>query len=323
MMNYFCSVMAMAGLECETPVSYEVQQAFVQHMSEFGLSYGTTEEFQYRLGIYAKKDAFIQETNANQDSFTVGHNKFSTWSDSEYKKLLGYKGKKANNTKNVKILPTANLADSVDWRTKGAVNAVKDQGQWCRSGWAFSAICAMEGAHFLKTGELLSLAEQQIVDCDFTSNGCNGGWQSHAFRYAESHPVELESAYPYTARDGTCVASASKGKVDATGYTNVKVNSVDQLKAAIAQAPTSVTIEADTMVFQMYTGGVLDSTYCGTNLDHAVTAVGYGTESGKEYYLVRNSWGSSWGEEGYIKIAAVDGQGICGIQEDSLYPSTD
>ena len=135
--------------------------------------------------------------------------------------------------------------------------------------------------------------------------------------------MELESDYPYTARQGTCKQASAKGRVDVSTYTNVQAKSIPQLKAAIAKQPVSVTIEADKTVFQMYKSGVLDDASCGTSLDHAVAAVGYGTESGKGYYLVRNSWGASWGDKGYIKIAEESGAGICGIQLESLYPSTD
>jgi len=141
--------------------------------------------------------------------------------------------------------------------------------------------------------------------------------------YAEKQAQDLENDYKYTARDGSCKASSYKGQVDVKTYATVKAGSVEALKAAIAQAPVAVTVEADRTVFQSYRSGVLDSTACGTSLDHAITAVGYGTENGKEYYLVRNSWGASWGDKGYIKIAAVEGKGICGIQQVSLYPSTD
>lgn len=135
---------------------------------------------------------------------------------------------------------------------------------------------------------------------------------------------ELESAYPYKGVDGTCKASKTKAKTFVKSYNNVKAYSADQLKAAIAQGPVSVTIEADRSVFQMYTGGVLNTAACGTSLDHAVAAVGYGVENGVEYYLVRNSWGTSWGVDGYIKIATQSsGSGICGIQQVSLYPVTD
>ena len=141
--------------------------------------------------------------------------------------------------------------------------------------------------------------------------------------YIKTHGQELETAYPYTAVTGTCKYSAASGKVNVNTIANVTPSSVAQLKAAIAQGPTSVTVEADTAVFQQYTGGILNSKACGTNLDHAITAVGYGTDAtAGDYYIVRNSWGASWGAKGYINIAAVDGVGICGIQQISVWPTT-
>lgn len=262
----------------------------------------------------------MQEINSSQTSFTVGHNHLSTLTAFEYKRLLGAKVTPLEK-RTEKVLNVTNLAAEVNWVTAGAVNAVKNQGQ-CGSCWAFSAVCAIEGAHFIKTGTLLSLAEQQMVDCDTVSYGCNGGWQYAGFEYAEANAEDFEKDYAYKAMDGSCKSSSYTGQVNVESYDNVKANSVAQLKAAVALAPTSVTIEADTLVFQQYTGGVLNSKSCGTNLDHAVTAVGYGTESGQDYFLVRNSWGASWGEAGYIKIAAVEGPGICGIQMQSLYPAT-
>jgi C1A family cysteine protease len=140
--------------------------------------------------------------------------------------------------------------------------------------------------------------------------------------YLESNTQELEADYQYTAKDGTCETDAAKGKVLVTQIHEVEAKSIDQLKAAIAQGPVSVTIEADQTVFQMYKNGIFDSVACGTELDHAVTAVGYGSEDGKDFYIVRNSWGATWGEQGYIRIAAVEGEGICGIQQVSLWAST-
>ena len=290
-------------------------------MSEYGISYGTQEEFEFRLNLFAKKDAEIKEINAREENFTVGHNFMSTWTDAEYKKLLGYAGQNLEGQPNEFYLEPTN-AVSKDWRTEGAVNAVKNQAQ-CGSCWAFSATCAAEGAHFIKTGELLSLSEQQLVSCSKIDLGCNGGLQSRAFFYLEHHLQELESDYPYTSgtgQSGSCKYDKTKGKVGIKTYTNVPANSVEQLKAAIDKQPVAVTIEADKTVFQQYTSGILDSELCGTNLDHAVAAVGYGTENGQDYYIVRNSWGTSWGDQGYIKIAAVEGKGICGIQMQSLYP---
>jgi len=140
----------------------------------------------------------------------------------------------------------------------------------------------MEGHHQIKTGSLLSLSEQQLVDCSgsFGNAGCNGGEMTAAFQYAESNGMELESVYPYTGVDGTCKYDSSKGKVEVTTFANVQADSVDQLLAAIALGPVSVAIEADTMAFQFYSGGVFNNAKCGTNLDHGVAAVGYGTDNG-------------------------------------------
>jgi C1A family cysteine protease len=315
------NILRIFGYNMVSQEELELQQTFVQHMSTYGISYGTEEEFNFRMSLFAKKDAEINEINATEENFTVGHNFMSTWTDAEYKKILGYAGQHQEGEANEKYLEPVN-ATSKDWRADGAVNAIKNQAQ-CGSCWAFSATCAAEGAHFIKTGELLSLSEQELVSCSKIDMGCNGGLQSRAFFYLEHHQQELEAAYPYTSGtgvNGKCLFDKAKGKVGIKTYTNVPANSVEQLKAAIDKQPVAVTIEADKTVFQQYTSGVMDSKACGTSLDHAVAAVGYGTEGGQDYYIVRNSWGASWGDAGYIKIAAVEGKGICGIQMQSLYP---
>ena len=141
-------------------------------------------------------------------------------------------------------------------------------------------------------------------------------------KYVQQNGQTLEQNYTYTARDGTCRASQMSSSVTVTRVNTVRARSAAALKAAIAVGPTSVTVEADRSVFQRYTGGVLNSAQCGTQLDHAITAVGYGTLSGQDY-IVRNSWGASWGDRGYINIAAVEGTaGICGIQQTSVWPNT-
>ena len=322
-MNYFCDSLSYYGLEASACAEFMVAQNFLQarfneHMSQEGLNFATMEEYNLRMKIFAEKDAFITKHNSQNGSFQLGHNKFSTWTTAEYKEILGAKeGTKGSTT----VLPATN-DDSVDWRTKGAVNPIKDQAR-CGSCWAFSAIAALEGAHAIKTGDLVSMSEQQVVSCDTVSYGCNGGWQFAAFDYLEATADELEADYAYTSgsgQTGTCSPDASKETYFVDDYTNVPANSVADLKSAIAQQPVAVTIEADQLVFQLYKSGIMDSTSCGTNLDHAVAAVGYGSDAGQDYYIVRNSWGTSWGDEGYIKIAAVDGEGICGIQKQSLWP---
>jgi len=175
----FCAAAAFLGLNmCDntTAVSTHMEQNFITHMAKHGLSYGTQEEYSFRMDLFAKKDAAINELNAVEEhTFTVGHNLFSTYTDAEYKRLLGYKAPVNAEEIEVVTLDDSALEASVDWRTKGAVNAVKNQGQ-CGSCWAFSATAAIEGHHFIQTGTLLSLAEQEFVDCDTSSAGCNGGW---------------------------------------------------------------------------------------------------------------------------------------------------
>jgi len=211
----------------------------------------------------------------------------------------------------------------VDWRLRGAVNPIQDQGL-CGSCWAFSSVAAMEGAHAIKTGTLLKLSEQQFNDCDTRSHGCKGGLETWAFDYAENHAIELESDYPYTAKDGACEAVESKGLVKAVSYERVEPSNVDALLHAIGYQPTCVSVNAGDNQFTFYSGGILNSTTCGTFLDHAITAVGYGSENGQGYFIVRNSWGTSWGEDGYIRMSSdVGGAGVCGVLLDSVRPSTD
>ena len=293
---------------------------FIKHVAEHNLSYATVEEFNARKEIYAAKDALIAEINADPaNTFTVGHNQFSTWTDSEYKRILGYKPWSQNVIEVEDGVPTA---DSVNWVTAGAVTGVKNQGS-CGSCWSFSSTGAMEGAWFIKSGNLLSLSEQELVDCDHLgSNGCNGGSMEGAFEWYKSNKTELESDYGYTAKNGTCKETSYTGQFNSTGYKTVTANSSSALMASIQTGPTSVAIEADKRTFQSYTSGILNSSLCGTSLDHGVLAVGYGTENGQAYYLVKNSWGTSWGDNGYVKIANNgDGAGICGIQMAAVRPT--
>merc|ERR1712054_424781 len=201
---------------------------------------------------------------------------------------------------------------TIDWTTKGAVTPVKNQGQ-CGSCWSFSSTGGLEGAWQLSSGNLVSMSEQQFVDCDTGSSGCNGGLMDQAFGWAENQAIATESSYPYTARDGSCKSSFTTAipQGGVTGYKDVQT-SASGLTSAIMNAPVSVAIEADQAAFQQYTGGVIQSG-CGSSLDHGVLAVGVNSDGSIK---VKNSWGTSWGVNGYVNIATSQ----CGITQQASYP---
>jgi C1A family cysteine protease len=288
-------------------------------MKKYNKVYGFGEA-PMRFAIWNKAYDFAQEHNAKGLSWTCGVNQFSDLTKEEFSAMyLGYNWN-PNRERKVQLLDETNLATTVDWRTEGAVTPIKNQGQ-CGSCWSFSTTGALEGLHFINNGTLLSFSEQQLVDCSssYGNDGCNGGLMDDAFKYVEAKGVELESTYPYTAASGTCKYSASKTVFKNKGYSDVTVDSPTQLQAAVNKGPVSIAIEADQSAFQQYTSGIISSN-CGTNLDHGVLIVGYGSN----YWIVKNSWGTSWGMQGYVNIATGtqnSGKGVCGINSDPSYPT--
>lgn len=276
---------------------------------------------------FTKLELELQEFNAKGSTSTVGHNKFSDWTEEEWANFLSYRPRESNDVLDMFAsqaeLPTE-IPTEINWIDLGAVNPVQDQGH-CGSCWAFSAVASMEGQHFVKSGKLLKLSEQQCVDCDTASYGCNGGWQDNCMWYVfDNGGIELWEDYPYTGGQDPCFADWY-GPVQVRGVNPVKSYNQAALMQSIANGVTAVTIESASLVFRQYTGGVISDSSCGTTLDHAVAAVGYGTdpETGLDYYLIRNSWGAAWGDHGYVKIARVgDGYGICGVQEISVWATT-
>jgi len=291
---------------------------FMAYVSEYGKSYGTVAEFMFRKEQFVARHNEIEAFNADaNNTHTVGHNLFSDKTFAEMKKLNGYKAGPLKAT-NAPTLDESNLAASVDWRSKNAVTPVKNQAQ-CGSCWAFSTTGAVEGADAIATGSLKSFSEQQLVSCSKQNSGCNGGLMDYAFQYIKTAPLELESNYPYTSGSGrvsSCNYSKSRGVGTVSAFTDVQ-HTASQMRAALGNGPVSVAIEADQMAFQSYTSGVITSG-CGTNLDHGVLAVGYGTLDGQDFFLVKNSWGPSWGDQGYVRIGAKN---QCGILNAASYPS--
>ena len=302
----------------------ETEYKFMSYVSEYNRSFGTVAEYKFRLAQFEKRVAEHARWNAVEgQTSTQGVNHLTDRTDAEIKMLNGFKEMPTKVEKNyVDFDASANAP--IDWRAKGGVTPVKNQGQ-CGSCWSFSTTGAMEGAHFVATGNLVSLSESNLVDCSWLNHGCNGGMMDLAFKYAESYPLETEADYPYVAKTGifACKYDKSKGVVKVTTYTDVTPRSSDALKAALQKQTVSVAIEADQPVFHQYTGGIISSTSCGTSLDHGVMVVGYGVDkTAGEFYIVKNSWTAQWGEKGYVRIAVKDGAGICGIQSQPSYPTT-
>jgi len=315
---------ATALLGAASAIDMEVENSYLAYVAEHGKSYGTEEEFKFRLNLYSQSVKFVQEHNANVvgNDATVGINHMADWTNAEYKKLLGYRTRPNANVASETVTGDVSTApDSIDWRAKGAVTAPKNQGQ-CGSCWAFSTTGSMEGRYQIAGNKLTSFSEQQFVDCStsFGNAGCQGGLMDDAFKYAEGVMIETETAYGYTGRNGTCHAAG--GVTEVKSFKDVTTKSADALKAAVAEGPVSVAIDAAGLGFQFYFGGIMKH-FCGTSLDHGVLVVGYGTDGGEDFWLLKNSWGGSWGEKGYFRIfrdqKSTDA-GVCGLQLQPSYP---
>jgi C1A family cysteine protease len=309
-----------------TPMT-DAERQFINFVSENHRSYGTKEEYEYRLSLFSKAIETVKEHNAKGATWTMAINKFADMSDYEYKQMLGYKPlSKKNITAPTTVEEVLGAAPEVDWVAQGSVNAIQNQGS-CGSCWAFSAVGTIEGAHWRKTGTLEKFSEQQLVDCAFLGGygnlGCSGGLMDSAFQYAIDVGLETEANYPYTAVRGACTYSAAKKAVQLTKFTDVTPDSIKDLQAAVQHGPVSVAIEADQLGFQLYSSGVMTtaSSKCGTTLDHGVVVVGSGVDAvtGQDYWKVRNSWGVTWGEKGYFRLAQEAGHGVCGVQMQPSY----
>jgi len=227
----------------------------------------------------------------------------------------------ADNTPSTKIEGEA--LGAVDWRS--SMPPIRDQAQ-CGSCYSFSTVGSLEGRLIIAEGlnpNNVDYAEQQIVDCShaYGNAGCNGGGMANSFLYIkETGGIMNESDYPYTAKDGDCKADSSKFKATVSGRTKITEGSESELEKAVTEGPVSVAIDASHISFQLYTNGIYDESKCSsTNLDHGVVAVGYGEENGTAYWIVRNSWGTSWGEDGYIRM--VKGNNQCGIATMACFPT--
>jgi hypothetical protein len=288
---------------------------------------------------WVENDRHIETTNFKNLTYTLGHNQFSGMDESEFSLFLGLDtngvGGNHINLRGPRLYLGDIVVDqSVDWVTAGAVTPVKNQGQ-CGSCWSFSTTGALEGAYFIKYGELVSFSEQQLVSCDNRQHGgkdmgCNGGLMDSAFSWIEKNSgLCSEQDYPYTSGDtksaGTCETSCKN--VDNSqihSFADVPANSDDDMMATLNVQPVSIAIQADQKDFQLYSTGVFTGS-CGTSLDHGVMVVGYGSKDNEDYYRVKNSWGTTWGDQGYIYLGRGkqynNGSGQCGMLMQASYPT--
>jgi len=317
---------AVSFVSAKTESDY--QKAFTGFIKQYGKTYAH-DEFFSRYNIFKANMQMIQEHEAGDHPFSMAMNEFGDLTFEEFhSRFTGFNAREQsflrslNTAKFPHDLHVPVSGESLDWRQKGAVNPIKDQ-KSCGSCWAFSAVGAIEGGDFVHAGgKLNNLAEQQLVDCGGSTGnqGCNGGLMDDAFQWVINNKgICAQTDYPYTATDGTCKTTCTNaGGQKITGFVNVKANDENDLLRAISLAPVSVAVQASG-AFQFYSGGVFNAT-CGKQLDHGILAVGYGTDasSGLDYYIVRNSWGVGWGEQGHIRL--VRGKNQCGVAAMASFP---
>jgi len=309
---------------------------FREWMDFHGKTYGgCPDEQQRRLQTFREHAEFISAHGISRSTYTVGLNALADLSPREFQSTL--LGTHPDWERRGQLPLRAQVDDpslaftpgvvpenaTVDWVEAGAVTPVKNQAR-CGSCWSFSTTGSIEGVNAIVSGKLVSLSEQELVDCDTKyDHGCNGGLMDYAFQFVEEHGLDTERDYPYQGVQGTCdTARENRIVVTIDGFEDISAGNEQAMVEAVSSQPVSVAIQANQQAFQLYTGGVFDDASCGTQLDHGVLVVGYGTsEDDQDFWLMKNSWGPLWGESGYMKMAmGVAPSGICGIAKMASFP---
>ncbi|KAI9120344.1 hypothetical protein K1719_007377 [Acacia pycnantha] len=336
----FPSKYSILGYELDKYPTEEEQvlELFQHWKKEHGRFYRRPDEAAMRFEIFKRNLKHVVEKNAmtstSPNAHRLGLNRFADMTNEEFRRKYFSKMKKPTKTRGRDLInggfhfkddSCEDAPSSLDWRKKGVVTGVKDQ-QDCGSCWAFSTTGAIEGINAIDTGKLISLSEQELVDCDTTNDGCEGGYMDYAFEWVISNGgIDKETDYPYTGRDGTCNITKEERKVvSIDGYTDVTQTESALLCATVKQ-PISVGMDGSALDFQLYTGGIYDGD-CSSDpddIDHAVLIVGYGSEDGEDYWIVKNSWGTDWGLDGYFLLIrnADEKYGKCAIDYMASYPT--
>ncbi|CAH1391946.1 unnamed protein product [Nezara viridula] len=323
-------LLAMVAFAAATPA---IKEQWTSFKSRHGKSYNSIEEEHLRMNIFSHHLKMIEEHNAKFEAglvtYSMRMNHLGDMLPEEVTQLGFNKTEEMRRVPSFTFLPPANveIPESIDWTQTGAVTPVKNQGH-CGSCWAFSSVSletgALEGQLFRKTGKRVSLSEQQLVDCSrsYKNGGCRGGLMDNSFNYLKDvEGLQSESSYPYEGIDNRC--RYNKDKVvpgtQVKAYTDIQSMDDDALQAAVATVgPVSIAVSAGNNGFMFYEGGVFDGETCG-DLDHGILLVGYGSEDGEDYWLVKNSWGPRWGENGYMKLTRAK-KNACGISTAASYP---
>jgi len=319
----------------DPPSPTDLDAKFDDFISRFGRQYKSLQERAHRFNVFVDNLNLIEATNGKNLPYTLGVTPFADMTVAEWRSQFvgGLELVSSLGLKSLGVFRAPNdfvEPDAVDWSAKEAVTNVKDQGT-CGSCWTFASTGALEGAMFVAGRKVANLSQQQILDCDKVGSRCQGGNLDQAFAWVQENGICADSDDSYKCVDATsaecanatCNANCTKVLAigDVIGKTDVD-HTENALEAAVAQQPVAVAIEGDKPVFQHYVSGVLASDACGTSLDHGVLVVGYGTDHGQKYWKVKNSWGTTYGEQGYIRLArgkATEG-GECGIRSMASFP---
>jgi len=331
-MNFLIILLLVSFVCARLYQEEEYQELFKDFIVTYKKDY-PHDEFHYRFEIFKKNVDFVKIHNTGSHSYTVALNQFSDLSLEEFKKLyLRKKNAKQRNFARFEEGQNQKIPDSIDWSTnknplgKSIVNPVRSQGS-CGSCWAFAAVSAIEGKCAQNYSPLLlQLSEQELIDCSYQegNDGCQGGLMDNAFEYAIEHKgLVLRSSYPYFGADNDCSVSLYKHYCPIREFIDIPEKNLFGLLSASSRQIVTVGVQADTMSFQFYKSGIYDDLDCGTELNHGMALVGYGNEDGQLFWKVKNSWGTKWGQFGYMYIARTEdriGVGTCGIALAASYP---